>query len=172
MPHAADANPSQSHSPSKARIHPQITQNLRNLWMDFAACYGRASTLKKNLNEPVCFTPSTKFRLTLAPGATGFGSVIVPMLVLSAPPKACVGGCSTFVPNTVTAQGGVAGVPVAAQVDASLMSVTWMSVEVIALKSAIPSDIERLLKSTIRNRNCVTFAPVLLTKRRLTASVP
>ena len=91
--------------------------------------------------------------MALAPGANGFGSVIVPIVLLSAPPMDCVGGSSTVVPNTVTEQGTVFGVPVAAHVAESIMPLTVIVVELIALKSAMPAVFERLLKSTIRNRN-------------------
>src|SRR5262245_25283507 len=46
------------------------------------ASYGNASTLKKNLNDPVACTPSTSCRLTLAPGANGDPTVIVPVVTL------------------------------------------------------------------------------------------
>ncbi len=42
-----------------------------------AADYGSASTLMKNLNEPVCWTPNRNCKLMLCPGARGVGSVIV-----------------------------------------------------------------------------------------------
>ena len=70
----------------------------------------------------------------LAPGASGCGTVIVPALIvlLSAPPRICVGGSSTVVPNTVTEQGAVVGVPVAAQVAGSLMPLTVICSELNA----------------------------------------
>src|SRR5262249_19393077 len=130
--------------------------------------------LKKNLNEPVCCTPSRNCRLILCPGGSGVGSVIVPAfkLLLSPPPNDCVGGCSSVVPNTVTVQGGVFGVPVAAHVAESFIPLTVIVNELSALKSAVPPDVGKALKSTIRKRNRRTFAPVLLTNRRLTDSVP
>src|ERR1044072_1059947 len=105
----------------------------------------------------------------LCPGARGVGTVIVPAfkLLLSAPPIDCVGGCSSVVPNTVTEQGTVAGVPVAAHVAESLMPLTVIVVEVIALTSAMPPPDVRLLISTIRKRKRVTGAPVLFWKRLL-----
>src|SRR5215213_5275723 len=110
----------------------------------------------------------------LCPGARGVGIVIVPALILllSAPPEACAGGCSTVVPNTVTEQGGTAGVPVAAHVAESLIPLTVIANEFSILKSAIAPDVGKLLKSTMRKRNRVTFPPVLFTKRRLTDIVP
>ena len=77
-----------------------------------------------------------------------------------------------MVPNTVTEHGVVVGVPVAAQVSASVTPVTVMFVDVSALISAIPPGTEIVLISTIRNRSRVTGAPVLFTKRRLTDIVP
>src|SRR5215213_3771687 len=110
----------------------------------------------------------------LCPGSRGVGTVIVPALILllSAPPKNCTGGCSRVVPNTVTVHGAVFGVPVAAHVAESLTPLTVISSELSALKSAIAPDVGKALKSTIRKRNRVTFAPVLFTKRRLTDNVP
>ena len=60
-------------------------------------------------------------------------------------------------PNTVTVQGVVVGVPVDEQVPESVMPLTVMFVELNALRSAADPD-GRLLKSTIRNRNRVTGA--------------
>ena len=77
-----------------------------------------------------------------------------------------------MVPNTVTEQGAVFGVPVAAHVAESLIPLTVIVVELIALTSAIPTPDVRLLISTIRKRNRVTGAPVLFWKRLLTDSVP
>src|SRR6185295_20001842 len=66
-----------------------------------------------------------------------------------------------------------AGVPVAAHVAESLMGPTVMFVESIPLTSAMdPPTVVRLLISTIRKRNLVTFAPVLFWKRRLIDIVP
>src|SRR5688572_16362175 len=108
--------------------------------------------LKKNLNAPVCCTPSRNCRLMLCPGASGVGIVIVPALklLLSAPPRDCAGGCSSVVPNTVTEQGGVAGVPVAAHVAESVTPLTAIDNESSARKSAIPIVGNEVI-STIRN---------------------
>src|SRR5437868_9627501 len=91
--HAPDATPSPSHSPSKAS-HKKAQDAINSLCvLCFFLClfvvYGSASTLKKNLNAPVCCTPSRKLRLMLCPGSRGVGNVIVPALIvlLSAPPK-------------------------------------------------------------------------------------
>ena len=77
-----------------------------------------------------------------------------------------------MVPNTVTEQGGVLGVPLAAHVDESLTPLTVMFSESTTLKSAIGPGGMKALISTTRKRNRVTGAPVLLTKRRLIDSVP
>src|ERR1051325_4504245 len=165
MPGAA-ANPNRNHC--QLRVKPQIFADLR------LYSYGNASILKKNLKLPGFCTPSRNCKLMLCPGARGVGTVIVPAfkLLLSAPPIDCVGGCSSVVPNTVTEQGVVAGVPVAAHVAESLTPLTVIVSESSALKSAIDGAGGRVLISTIRKRNRVTFAPVLLTKRRLSVIVP
>src|ERR1043165_5820216 len=130
--------------------------------------------LKKNLKLPGFCTPSRNCKLMLCPGASGVGNVIVPAfkLLLSAPPADCVGGCTSVVPNTVTEQGCVLGVPVAAHVAESVIPLTVIASESSTLTSAIDPGGVKALISTTRNRNCVTAAPVLLTKRRLTDSVP
>ena len=132
---------------------------------------GKASTLMKNLNEPVCCTPSRNCKLILAPTGRGIPrlTVIVP---LCAPPIACVGGCSNVVPKTVTWHGAVGGVPVATQVDESVIPVTVTFADVRALRSAIPPGTDNELISTMRNRRRVTGTPVLFTKRRLIDIVP
>ena len=63
--------------------------------------------LKKNLNEPADCTPRRTCRLTLAPGANGVPSVIVPVvtLLLNPPPLVWAGGVSNVVPKTVMVQG-------------------------------------------------------------------
>src|ERR671926_1640671 len=106
----------------------------------------------------------------LAPGARGVGNANVDpavRLLLSAPPNGWLGGVSSVVPNTVTVQGWLLGVPVAAHVAESLIPLTVTFVEFNTLKSAIGFDTGRLLISTTRNRKCVTGAPVLFTNRRL-----
>src|SRR5689334_22323282 len=130
--------------------------------------------LKKNLNEPLCCTPRRNCRLMLAPGASGVPRVMVPALIelLRPPPILCVGGCSSVVPSTVTEQGVVATPFDARQVPASVTPLTTTLVEVNARRSAIPPGTASALISTMRNRNRVTGAPVLFTKRRLTERVP
>src|ERR1051325_5097297 len=131
--------------------------------------------LKKNLKLPGFCTPSRNCKLILCPGASGVGNVIVPAfkLLLIAPPNDCVGGCSSVVPNTVTEQGCVLGVPVAAHVAESVIPLTVIDSESSTRMSAMdpPGGVNALM-STTRKRNRVTGAPVLLTKRRLTDSVP
>src|SRR5678816_3201670 len=110
----------------------------------------------------------------LAPGASGVGTVIDPAdrLPFIPPPIGCVGGCSNVVPCTVIVQ-GVVGEPFAAKhVAGSLMPLTITEEDVIARTSAIPGGTGAELISTMRKRNRVIGAPVLLTNRRLTDSVP
>ena len=80
------ANPNPSHSQSKAKTD-RITgftdkhvfcNPVMPVYSVILSTYGSASILKKNLNEPVCCTPSRNCRLMLAPGAKGVASVIVP----------------------------------------------------------------------------------------------
>src|SRR4029079_3520069 len=130
--------------------------------------YGRASTLKKNLNEPVVCTPSTSCRLMLAPGANGVTNVMTPVvaLLLKPPPKGWAGGVSSVVPRMVTVQGDD-GKPAAVHVAGS-PTVSVVSPEVSNLRSATPPlAIKVVLISTTRIRSLVTGAPVLFWKRRL-----
>src|ERR1043166_9054908 len=152
MPGAV-ANLSRNHC--QLKVKPQILADLR------LYSYGNASILKKNLKLPGFCTPSRNCKLMLCPGARGVGNVIVPAfkLLLSAPPIDCVGGCSSVVPNTVTEQGAVLGVPVAAHVDESLTPLTVIASESSTLKSAIDPGGVRALISTTRNRKRGTFAP-------------
>ena len=124
------------------------------------------------MNEPVDCTPNRNCRLMLFPGANGVPKVITPvvMLALFPPPKGWLGGVSSVVPRTVTVQGDEAK-PAAVHVAGSL-TLTVMSPEVIALRSAVLPDVGAVLISTIRKRNRVTSAPVLFWKRRLIDSVP
>ena len=73
-------------------------------FVPFVYFYGKASILKKNLNEPVCCTPNRNCRLMLAPAASGVPRFIVKLL-LSPPPSACAGGVSNVVPETVMVHG-------------------------------------------------------------------
>src|SRR2546423_3631487 len=115
----------------------------------------------------------------LAPLASGVPRVIVPALklLLKPPPLGCpllgaVLSSSSVVPCTVTVQGVVAGVPVAAQVTASLMPATTTAPEVIALRSARPAALGKVSRSIMRKRKRVTLAPVLLTHLRRIERVP
>src|SRR5687767_9385588 len=74
---------------------------------------------------------------------------------------------------TVTMHGVVIGVPVAAQVFASLIPDTVNDALVDrARKSAMPPGAGDVVSSTIRNCSRVTGPPVLLVMRRVSASVP
>src|ERR1044072_9532439 len=110
--------------------------------------------------------PSRKRTSTLAPVASGGASVIVPADIdeLKPPPFGCDGGCSRVVPLTVTLlvplpQGGRS-------------TVTTTAVEVRGRKSAMPLGAGKVVRSTMRNRTRVTFAPVLLTTVLRKSKVP
>ncbi len=77
-----------------------------------------------------------------------------------------------MVPTTFTEHGVVATPFAARQVAASVMPLTTTFVDVRVLMSATPAGTAIELTSIMRKRSRVTGAPVLLTNRRLIASVP
>ena len=133
-----------------------------------------ASMLTKNLNAPVCCTPSRNCRLMLPPAASGVTNVIVPanIVLCRPPPNAWAGGVSTVVPSTVIVQGVVATPFEARQVAESAIPLTVTAAELRALRSATAPGGKKALISIIRNRKRVTGAPVLFTNRCLIVSVP
>lgn len=67
---------------------------------------GKVSITAQKLYLPSCCTPKRKRKLMLAPLFKGAANVTAldDMLLLNPPPFACVGGCSSVVPRTVTLQ--------------------------------------------------------------------
>src|SRR5829696_3001607 len=114
--------------------------------------------LKKNLKLPVCWMPSRKRKSRVAPLASGVASVTVPdeSDELKPPPLGCEGGCSSVVPCTVTLL-----VP---EPHGGRSTVTTTAVEVRGRKSAMPEGAGNVVRSVIRKRKRVTFAPVLFVR--------
>src|SRR5260370_18038324 len=81
-------------------------------------------------------------------------------------------GGSRVVPWTVIVHGVTAEPVEARQVAESLMPLTITLAEVKARRSAMPPGVGKEVMSMTRKRRRVTFAPVLLTKRRLIDNVP
>src|SRR5215210_7748097 len=120
----------------------------------------------KNLNEPVCWMPSRKRTSRLAPLASGVASVTVPEESdeLKPPPLGCEGGCSRVVPCVVTFE-----VP---EPHGARSTVTTTAVEVRGRRSAMPEGAGKVVRSMMRQRRRVTFAPVLFVTERRMSSVP
>src|SRR5688500_852994 len=129
--------------------------------------------MMKKRNVPVCWMPSRKLTLMLAPLASGDPSVIVPedRVEFIPPPLGWAGGASSVVASTLTVQGG-APAPEAVHVVASLTAPTLSLTPVRARRSAVPGALGKVVMSIIRKRSRVTGAPVLLTIRRLMVMVP
>ncbi len=84
-----------------------------------------------------------------SPLATGVEVVTVPAarLEFRPPPFGCAGGVSSVVPWTFTMHGGVAGVPVAAQVPGSITPLIETFSELSARKSAVPTGTGKVVMS-------------------------
>ena len=94
-------------------------------------------------------------------------------MVLYPPPIDWAGGSSTVVPCTFTVQGGVDGVPLAAQVPGSFTFViVTAGAERTRRSAVVPFGGGYVVMVVIGNRNRVTGAPVLFTTRRRIANVP
>ena len=129
-------------------------------------CYGNASMLTIALKYPVCCMPSKSRRSSEAPLANGVARVTVPAPIeeLKPPPFACVGGCSSVVPCTVTLL-----VP---EPHGGRSTVTTTADEVRGRKSAVPEGAGNVVKSMILKRRRVTFPPVLFVIVLRTSMVP
>src|SRR5262245_42391547 len=127
---------------------------------------GSVSGKTQNRPMPVCWMPSRNLTSIDAPVASGVPGVTAPTdsVALKPPANPCVGGVSSVVPFTSTLD-----VP---EPHGGRSTMTVVSADVRARRSATPAIDGNVLMSTIRNRSRVRLRPVLFFHVRRMSYVP